>query len=92
MAQCISVGIGSVDAAEIRIRAERRVGELIQAQKATVVLGGPQQSKGGGSKGSKREPLPKAPPTLSEAGIDKKLSSSRKNLAGPWRLRFQLPG
>lgn len=64
-----------VDAAEIRMRAERRLGELIRAQKETVGLRGPQHSTGGGSKGSKREPLPDAPPTLAEAGIDKKLSS-----------------
>src|SRR4051812_16242874 len=64
-----------VDAAEIRMRAERRLGELIIAQKTTVGLRGPEHSKGGGSKGSKREPPPEAPPTLAEVGIDKKLSS-----------------
>ena len=30
-----------VDAAEIRIKAERRLGELIKAQRETVGLGGP---------------------------------------------------
>src|SRR5215211_3803644 len=42
-----------VDAAEIRMRAERRLGELIIAQKTTVGLRGPEHSKGDGSKGSK---------------------------------------
>lgn len=87
-----------VDAAEIRLRAERRLGELIRAQKETVGLRGPQHHKGGGSKGSRREPLPDAPPTLAEAGIDKKLSSRAQKLAavpepefegmlGDWRER-----
>jgi hypothetical protein len=44
-------GLAEVDAAEIRIRGERRVGELIAAQKATVGLRGPQHSKGGGATG-----------------------------------------
>jgi len=89
-----------VDAAEIRIRAERRLGEMIVAQKQTVGLGGPQHSRGGGSKGSKRVPLPDSPPTLAEAGIDKKLSARAQKIAavpekkfegmiGDWRERVQ---
>jgi hypothetical protein len=78
-----------VDAAEIRIRAERRLGELIRSQKETVGLRGPQHSKGGGSKGSKREPLPEAPPTLAAAGIDKKLSSRAQKLADLPEKKFE---
>lgn len=89
-----------IDAAEIRMRAERRLGELIRAQKETVGLRGPQHSRGGGSIGSKREPLPDAPPTLAEANIDKKLSARAQKLAavpeskfegmlGEWRERVQ---
>ncbi len=64
----------------IRIRAERRLGEMLRVQKETGGLRGPQHSTGGGSKGSKREPLPSAPPTLSSVGIDKKLSSRAQNV------------
>ena len=89
-----------VDAAEIRMRAERRLGEMIRQQKETVGLRGPQHSIGGGSKGSSREPLPDAPPTLADAGIDKKLSSRAQKMAavpeekfegmlGEWRERVE---
>jgi hypothetical protein len=69
------------DAVEIRIRAERRLGELIKQQKDTVGL-----AKGGGdgsnqhkrATGTKKEPVA---PTLKEAGIDKKLSSRGQKLA-----------
>jgi hypothetical protein len=86
-----------VDAAEIRIRAERRLGEMIVAQKA-----GPGLNKGGNPKltGSKLEPVA---PTLSDAGIDKKLSSRAQKLAavpqaefeaevGQWRDRVSAEG
>ena len=65
--------------AEIRIRAERRVGELVEAQKATVRLARPAV----GSKviGSKRVPIKDTRPSLSDAGIDKKLSSRAQQLA-----------
>ncbi len=59
-----------VDAAEIRMRAERRLGELIRAQRETVGLapaGRPRKI------GSDEEPISK-PPTLADAGIDKKRS------------------
>jgi hypothetical protein len=59
-----------IDAIEIRIRAERRLGEMIVAQKQTVGLatGG----EHGGKKridGTRAEPS-NARPTLAEAGID----------------------
>jgi N6-adenosine-specific RNA methylase IME4 len=84
-----------VDAAEIRIRAERRVGELIAAQKTTIGL-----AKGQLRRGSKKEPrVSNAPPTLAAAGIDKKLSMRAQSLArvtppkfermlGEWRDRI----
>jgi len=74
----INCGISAVGA-EWRLRSERRLGEMIIAQKETVGLRGPQHSIGG-SKGSKREPLLDAPPTLAEAGIDKSLRAALKNL------------
>lgn len=54
------------------MRAERRLGQLIRAQKETVGLapgGQPYQSTG-----SAKEPVERTP-TLAEIGIDKKLSS-----------------
>lgn len=42
----------------------------IREQKETVGLRGPQHFTGGGSNGSSREPLPDAPPTLAEVGIE----------------------
>jgi hypothetical protein len=62
---------------------------MITAQKATVGLRGPEHSRGGGSKGSKREPLLDAPPTLAEAGIDKKLSSRAQKLAKMPEEKFE---
>src|SRR6516225_5270577 len=60
------------DAAEIRIRAERRLGELMAEQKKTVGF-----NKGGGDKKSKHRDSKKpgdAKPTLAEAGIDKTMA------------------
>src|SRR5687767_13260224 len=66
---------------EIVTDVERKLGHLIKQQKETVGLRGPRHSKGGGSKGSRRELLPDAPPTLAEAGIDRKLSARSQKLA-----------
>ena len=64
------------NAAEIRLRAERRLGALIKAQKETVGL-----AKGGGdtSTGSRVVPVQELA-TLTKAGIDKKLSSRAQKL------------
>lgn len=68
----------------VAVSSERRLGQLIAEQKETVGL-----NRGGGEKGigrrgkqcgSKKEPH-SAPPTLAEAGIDKKLSSTAQKLA-----------
>lgn len=83
-----------VDAAEIRMRAERRLGELIKAQKETVGL-----NAGALRRGANEEPRDERP-TLAEAGIDKKLSSRAQKLAavpedkfedmvGEWRGRVE---
>ena len=66
-----------IDAAEIRIRAERRVGELMKAQRQTVGLataGRPRKI------GSEPDPISK-PATLAEAGIDKHLADRGRKLA-----------
>lgn len=65
-----------VDAAEIRLRAERRLGEMIAVQKATVGLnagGRPTET------GANSEPV--SVPTLAQIGIDKKLSSRAQKIA-----------
>lgn len=89
-----------IDAAEIRIRAERRLGELIKAQKESVGLatGGEHGGKSA-IDGTRAEPSIKRP-TLSEAGISKKLSSHAQKVAnipedefegivGDWRDTLQ---
>lgn len=61
----------------IKFSAERKLGEmLLETERA-----GPQHSKGGGSKGSKRKPLPDAPPILSSLRISKKQCSEAQILA-----------
>lgn len=64
------------DAAEIRIRAERRLGQLIQAQKETVGL-----ADGGDAMRARFQPGTEVRSTLSDAGIDKKLSSRAQKYA-----------
>src|SRR5262249_34152875 len=59
-----------VDAAEIRIRAERQVGELIPLQKATGGF-----ATGGDAQRTRYRKGTESPPTLAEGRIDKKLSS-----------------
>jgi hypothetical protein len=70
-----------VDAAEIRIRAERRVGELMQAQRETegLATGG---EHGGRPRidGSRSDPSIQRP-TLAEVGIDKHLADRARKLA-----------
>ena len=86
-----------VDAAEIRIRAERRLGEMLTQQKA-----GPGLNSGNLLRGSSKEPRDERP-TLADAGIDKKLSSRAQKLAavpaaefeaevGQWRDRVSAEG
>jgi len=72
-----------IDATEIRIRAERRLGELIAAQKETVGL-----AKGRLRRGSNLEPREDTP-TLAAAGIDKKLSSRAQKLAAVPQREFE---
>jgi hypothetical protein len=88
-----------VDAAEIRIRAERKLGELIREQKGTVGL-----NRGTVVSGGKKPVVAtddrREKPTLADAGISKDLSSRAQKLAavpaeefeaevGEWRQRVQ---
>lgn len=83
-----------IDAAEIRMRAERRLGELMELQRQTVGL----------AQGKRTDLGPKATqvdaPTLSEAGIDKHLADRARKMAavpeekfeaalGEWREKVQ---
>jgi DNA modification methylase len=76
-----------VDAAEIRIRAERRLGELITAQKETVGLN--KGANGSIVTGSVREPVKDIRPTLADAGIGKKLSSRVQKMAAVPEAQFE---
>lgn len=71
-----------IDAAEIRIRAERRLGELLIEQKAIVGLntGAAAGGEKEGPRGNYTEPRD-ARPTLSDIGVDKKLSSHAQKVA-----------
>ncbi len=80
-----------VDAAEIRIRAERRLGEMLRDQKAA---GG--MSKGGRkTTGSSKEPVShvidsiEEPIKLAEIGVDKKLSARAQKIAAVPEAEFE---
>lgn len=66
-----------IDASEIRIRSERRLGELLTEQKATVGFAPAGRPK---IIGSDEEPIIR-PATLADIGIDKKLSMRSQRLA-----------
>lgn len=83
-----------IDAAEIRIRAERRLGQLIEEQKRETGLnrGGRPSVETGSDEapvktGSVREPV--SIPTLADAGIDKKTSSRAQKLAAVPAKEFE---
>jgi hypothetical protein len=79
-----------IDAVEIRLRSERRLGELIKEQKATVGLnpGAKGNPRGRGAK-IVRSHNGTAQPTLESAGIDKKLSSRAQKLAAIPEKQFE---
>ena len=64
------------DANEIRMRAERRLGELMDEQKETVGF-----NTGAKGVGFSKTRTPEEPPTLAEAGIDKNLAHRARTLA-----------
>ncbi len=77
-----------VDAAEIRIRAERRLGELLAAQAETT--GKAAGARGiGTSAGYISTRTQDAPPTLAEAGIDKNLAHRARTYAAVPEERFE---
>jgi hypothetical protein len=67
-----------IDASEIRIRAERRLGEMIRQQKETEGLN---KGEAGRFTGGTNEEPPAVKPTLASVGISKKLSSRSQAIA-----------
>ncbi|CAN5565155.1 hypothetical protein BH10PSE6_BH10PSE6_55020 [soil metagenome] len=80
-----------IDAAEIRIRAERRLGELMSAQKARVGVNSGAAGQGRPKIGGVPNTPPKhdAPPTLAEAGIDKNLAKRSRSYAAVPTEQFE---
>lgn len=87
-----------IDAAEIRIRAERRLGEMLSAQKESGGL-----NKGAAQSNAVVSDDRVRPPKLSDVGISKDLSSRAQKLAavpeqefekevGDWRERVEKEG
>jgi hypothetical protein len=75
-----------VDAAEIRIRAERRLGELMAAQGETVG-----KARGAAEPGTNRGAtrVENKPASLAEAGIDKNLAHRARTLAAVPNQKFE---
>ncbi|CAN5541398.1 hypothetical protein BH10PSE6_BH10PSE6_13290 [soil metagenome] len=80
-----------IDAVEIRIRAERRLGELMAAQKAMVGVNSGAAGQGRPKIGGVPNTPPKhdAPPTLAEAGIDKNLAKRARIYAAVPPEKFE---
>ncbi|MFE8033826.1 hypothetical protein [Thiohalocapsa marina] len=83
-----------IDAAEIRIRAERRLGELIAAQKATVGLNTGSRGQLHGRKETGEvlalvDDEGQKPPSLSDAGISYDLSSRAQKIAAVPEAEFE---
>ena len=71
-----------IQAAEIRLRAERRIGQMMQAQKDAGLLNTGRPEKRGPSN-------PVSKPTLEDAGIDKNLAKRARKLAASSNEEFE---
>ena len=69
------------DAVAIRVRAERRLGEMMAAQGETVGKAKPLSGKGQRKTDRRVLPQPDGAPSLAEAGIDKNLAHRARTLA-----------
>ncbi|CAN5376864.1 hypothetical protein BH10PSE6_BH10PSE6_08650 [soil metagenome] len=80
-----------IDAVEIRIRAERRLGELMAAQKAKGGVNSGTAGQGRPKIGGVPNTPPKhdAPPILAEAGIDKNLAKRARSYAAVPPAQFE---
>lgn len=70
----------------IKLEALRQLGVLL---KETPKQAGGRNRKGGGSRGSKKEPQLSAPQTLADLGLDKKTSSLAQRVANLSEEKFQ---
>lgn len=80
-----------IDAAEIRIRAERRLGEMIDEQKRTVGLAKGGRPPSDAKTGLAENPVsdsPSKPISLREAGIDKNLANRARKVAAIPETQF----
>jgi hypothetical protein len=77
------------DAIELRFRAERRLGQMIAVQKATVGLAKGTAGKGRQKKGGSRKDPPKDVPSLADVGIDKHLADRARKMAAPPDDKFE---
>lgn len=68
---------------EVRMRGERRLGELLRAQNETVGL-----NRGALRRGTQADPVDERP-TLSQMGIDRKLSSRAQKMAAVPKNEFE---
>jgi hypothetical protein len=73
-----------MDSAELRLRAERRLGIMLSEQKRTFGMAKPGPKK----IGSDREP--NSAPTLAEVGIDKKLSMRSQKVGSIGEQAFEV--
>lgn len=79
-----------IDAAEIRMRAERRLGELMRVQReAGGVNRGAMGNPGGRGAAIVRDENGPAQPTLAEVGIDKHLADRARKMAAMPEERFE---
>jgi hypothetical protein len=72
-----------MDAAELRLRAERRLGIMLAEQKPTIGM-----NKGTLRRGTDEEPRDQRP-TLAEVGIDKKPSARSRKVGGIGEQAFE---
>lgn len=72
------------------MRSERRLGQMIEKQKATVGLN--RGAKGSKVTGSVRVPLKDDAPTLADAGVDKHLADRDRKLAAIPEAKFEQRG
>lgn len=77
-----------VDAAEIRIRAERRLGELLKQQKDAGLLAQGAREKGT-NRGTTRVAEKPASLSLAQVGIDKSLANRARKLAAVPEAEFE---
>lgn len=86
-AKRMDASVGTRNAVEeFRLRATRKFGMILEKMPKQA---GARGKRGGGTRGSKKEPQVNAPPTLAELAIPKKLSSRAQRLAAAKDEEFE---